>query len=70
MDMALKPELLLLRDELESQLKTLKNNRERVPLEVLKTKYKKRRRQGINIAYLRCCACTGSSYGAFNSSGK
>lgn len=41
MEMAFSPELLFLRDELEKQLKTLKNNRDKVPLEVLKTKYKK-----------------------------
>lgn len=41
MEMAFSPELMFLRDELEKQLRTLKNNRDRVPLEVLKTKYKK-----------------------------
>lgn len=39
--MAFSPELMFLKDELAKQLKTLKTNRDRVPLEVLKTKYKK-----------------------------
>lgn len=41
MEMALSNELAFLRDELEAQLKTLKNNCDKVPLEILKTRYKK-----------------------------
>ena len=41
MEMALSNELEFLRDELAAQLKTLKNNCDKVPLEILKTRYKK-----------------------------
>ena len=41
MGYGLRPETLKLREDLEKQLKLLKVNREKVPLEVLKTKYKK-----------------------------
>lgn len=40
MNHQLNPEAVMLRNELEKQLKTLKNNRDNVPLAVLKTKYK------------------------------
>lgn len=40
MEMALSPDLLFLRDDLASQLKTLKTNRDRVPLKLLQTRYK------------------------------
>ena len=40
MELALSPELMLLRDKLASQLKTLKTNRDRVPLKLLQTRYK------------------------------
>ena len=41
MESTLKPEALRLRGELEKLLNTLKVNRDKVPLNVLKTKYKK-----------------------------
>lgn len=41
MDYELSPETLKLREDLEKQLKLLKVNREKVPLAVLKSKYKK-----------------------------
>lgn len=41
MEMALSNDLAFLRDELAAQLKTLKNNCDKVPLEILKTRYKK-----------------------------
>ena len=40
MNETLPPEVFALRSELEKQLRTLKNNRDKVPLEILKTKYK------------------------------
>ena len=40
MELALSPDLMFLRDELALQLKTLKTNRDRVPLKLLQTKYK------------------------------
>lgn len=40
MNETLPPEVFALRSELERQLRTLKNNRDKVPLEILKTKYK------------------------------
>ncbi len=40
MNHQLNPEAIMLRNELEKQLRTLKNNRDKVPLTVLKTKYK------------------------------
>lgn len=41
MDSSLNPEALQLKGELEKLLNTLKVNREKVPLKILKTKYKK-----------------------------
>jgi len=41
MDYELSSEMLKLREDLEKQLKVLKLNREKVPLEILKSKYKK-----------------------------
>lgn len=41
MDYELSPETLKLREDLEKQLKLLKVNREKVPIEILKSKYKK-----------------------------
>lgn len=41
MESSLNPEALCLRGELEKYLSTLKTNRDRVPLNILKTKYKK-----------------------------
>ncbi len=41
MDLTLNPEALRLKDELEKLLNTLKTNRDKVPLKILKTKYKK-----------------------------
>ena len=52
-------ETALLREELAKLLTTLKHNREKVPLEVLKTKYRK--------GYTRLCAdikCRASDYAA------
>lgn len=40
MNLQLNPEAIVLRNELEKQFKTLKNNRDKVPLSVLKSKYK------------------------------
>lgn len=40
MSLTLQPEALCLKQELEKLLQTLKNNKDKVPLEVLKTKYK------------------------------
>ena len=40
MELVLSPDLMFLRDELASQLKTLKTNRDRVPLKLLQTRYK------------------------------
>jgi len=40
MELALSPDLMFLRDELALQLKTLKTNRDRVPLKLLQTRYK------------------------------
>ena len=39
MEMALSQDLMFLRNELAAQLKTLKTNRDKVPEEVLRTKY-------------------------------
>ena len=41
MDLTLNPEALRLKGELEKLLNTLKTNRDKVPLNILKTKYKK-----------------------------